>query len=211
MTTIVLVDDHPLMRKGIRQLIELQDGLEVVAEAGSGEEALRVIAEHQPDMVLMDLNMKGMDGIRTTEVLRQQGVTACILMITVSDNDDDVIAALRAGADGYLLKDVEPEELIHNLSRAERGQLMVSPQLTRILATTLRDEKSARKDPGAELTGREREILAMVAAGHSNKHIAKKLGITEATVKVHVKNLLKKLNFRSRVEAAVWAVSSQII
>lgn len=208
MTTIVLVDDHPLMRRGIRQLIDMQDGLEVIAEAGSGEEALGVIAEHQPDMILMDLNMKGMDGIRTTEVLRRQGITACILMITVSDNDGDVIAALRAGADGYLLKDVEPEELIHTLLQAERGQLMVSPKLTRVLATTLRDEESSRKDQRAELTDREREILAMVAAGRSNKHIAKDLGITEATVKVHVKNLLKKLNFRSRVEAAVWAVSS---
>jgi DNA-binding NarL/FixJ family response regulator len=211
MTRIVLVDDHPMMRKGIRQLIELQDGLDVVAEAGSGEEALEVTSTHQPDMILMDLNMKGMDGIQTVAALRSQGVTACILMITVSDNDNDVIAALRAGADGYLLKDVEPEELISALLQAQRGQLVVSPQLTRILARTLREENPTRKNLGDELTGREQEILAMVADGSSNKHIARQLGISEATVKVHVKHLLKKLNFRSRVEAAVWAVSNHIV
>ena len=130
MTRIVLVDDHPMMRRGMRQLIEMQEGLEVVAEAGSGEEALTVVATHQPDMILMDLNMKGMDGIRVVEALREKGVDACILMITVSDSESDVIEALRAGADGYLLKDLEPEELIAALLQAERGQLVMSPQVT---------------------------------------------------------------------------------
>ena len=211
MTRIVLVDDHPMMRQGIRQLLELQDDFEVVAEAGNGEEALEKVAQYQPDMILMDLNMKGMDGIQTVDALRQRGEKACILMITVSDNDNDVIAALRAGADGYLLKDVEPEELIKAVLAAERGNLVVSPQLTRILARALRDEEPARNHLTAELTGREMEILKMIAAGSSNKLIARELGISEATVKVHVKNLLKKLNFRSRVEAAVWAVSNHIL
>lgn len=211
MTRIVLVDDHPMMRQGIRQLLELQDDFEVVAEASNGEEALEKVAQYQPDMILMDLNMKGMDGIQTVDALRQRGEKACILMITVSDNDNDVIAALRAGADGYLLKDVEPEELIKAVLAAERGNLVVSPQLTRILARALRDEEPARNHLTAELTGREMEILKMIAAGSSNKLIARELGISEATVKVHVKNLLKKLNFRSRVEAAVWAVSNHIL
>lgn len=211
MTRIVLVDDHPMMRQGIRQLLELRDDFEVVAEAGNGEEALEKVAQYQPDMILMDLNMKGMDGIQTVDALRQRGEKACILMITVSDNDNDVIAALRAGADGYLLKDVEPEELIKAVLAAERGNLVVSPQLTRILARALRDEEPARNHLTAELTGREMEILKMIAAGSSNKLIARELGISEATVKVHVKNLLKKLNFRSRVEAAVWAVSNHIL
>lgn len=210
MTRIVLVDDHPMMRRGMRQLIEMQEGLEVVAEAGSGEEALTVVATHQPDMILMDLNMKGMDGMRAVEALREKGVDACILMITVSDSESDVIAALRAGADGYLLKDLEPEELIAALLQAERGQLVISPQLTRILARALREEKTQRNSLTAELTGRERQIVGMIAAGSSNKQIASALGITDATVKVHVKNLLKKLHFRSRVEAAVWAVSNHI-
>jgi two-component system nitrate/nitrite response regulator NarL len=210
MTRIVLVDDHPMMRRGMRQLIEMQEGLEVVAEAGSGEEALTVVATHQPDMILMDLNMKGMDGIRAVEALREKGVDACILMITVSDSESDVIAALRAGADGYLLKDLEPEELIAALLQAERGQLVISPQLSRILARALREEKPHSNSLAAELTGRERQIVGMIAAGSSNKQIAHALGITDATVKVHVKNLLKKLNFRSRVEAAVWAVSNHI-
>lgn len=210
MTRIMLVDDHPMMRRGMRQLIEMQDDLQVIAEAGSGEEALAIAASHEPDMILMDLNMKGMDGIHTIEALRKNGITACILMVTVSDNDEDVIAALRAGADGYLLKDLEPEELISALLQAERGQLVLSPQLTRILASTLREEKTDRRGLAAELTARERQILAMIAASSSNKLIARELGITEATVKVHVKNLLKKLNFHSRVEAAVWAVSNHI-
>jgi DNA-binding NarL/FixJ family response regulator len=210
MTRIILVDDHPMMRRGMRQLIEIQEGLQVLAEASSGEEALALVAKHEPDMILMDLNMKGMDGIQTTEALRESGVTACIVMVTVSDNDNDVIAALRAGADGYLLKDLEPEELISALLQAERGQLVLSPELTRILASTLRDEKTDRMDLAAKLTDRERQILAMIAVGNSNKLIAGELGITDATVKVHVKNMLKKLNFRSRVEAAVWAVSNNI-
>jgi len=210
MTRIVLVDDHPMMRRGMRQLIEMQEGLEVVAEAGSGEEALTVVAMHQPDMILMDLNMKGMDGILVVDALREKGVDACILMITVSDSESDVIAALRAGADGYLLKDLEPEELIAALLQAERGQLVISPQLSRILACALREEKPHSDSLAAELTGRERQIVGMIAAGSSNKQIASALGITDATVKVHVKNLLKKLHFRSRVEAAVWAVSNHI-
>ena len=210
MTRILVVDDHPMMRRGIRQLIEMQDGLQVVAEASSGEEALAQAAHHEPDMILMDLNMKGMDGIQTVEALRHGNVDACILMVTVSDNDSDVIAALRAGADGYLLKDLEPEELVSALLQAERGQLVLSPQLTRILARTLRDEKTDRRSLEAQLTDRERQILGQIAAGSSNKQIANTLGITEATVKVHVKNLLKKLNFHSRVEAAVWAVSNHI-
>ena len=210
MTRIMLVDDHPMMRRGMRQLIEMQDGLEVVAEAASGEESLAMAASHEPDMILMDLNMKGMDGIQTIEAMRNSGVAACILMITVSDNDEDVIAALRAGADGYLLKDLEPEQLLNALLQAERGQLLLSPRLTRVLASTLREEKTDRRGLAAELTAREQQILAMIAAGSSNKLIARELGITEATVKVHVKNLLKKLNFHSRVEAAVWAVSNQI-
>jgi two-component system nitrate/nitrite response regulator NarL len=211
MTSIVLVDDHPMMRKGIRQLIEINDGLEVVAEAGSGEEALEMARQHSPDMILMDLNMKGMDGIQTVVALRQQGITACILMITVSDNDNDVIAALRAGADGYLLKDVEPEELLQAIVRAERGQLMLSPRLTQALARSIRQQSNTAAAAVSQLTGREVEILGLIAAGSANKHIARELGISEATVKVHVKHLLKKLNLRSRVEAAVWAVSNHIV
>ena len=210
MTKILLVDDHPMMRRGIRQLIELQDGFEVVAEAGSGEEALAAAALHEPDMILMDLNMKGMDGIQTVEAMREQGVTASILMITVSDNDNDVIAALRAGADGYLLKDVEPEDLLKAMLEADQGRPVVSPQLTRILVRTLREEDPGRTQLATDLTSREKEILGMIASGCSNKSIARDLGISEATVKVHVKNLLKKLRFRSRVEAAVWAVSNRV-
>jgi len=211
MSTVLLVDDHPMMRRGIRQLIEIQEGLEVIGEAGSGEEALALVAGHEPDMIVMDVNMKGMDGIQTVTALRERGVTACILMLTVSDHEEDVIAALRAGADGYLLKDVEPEELVRALVAAERGQTIIAPQLTRILAQALRDERRLEDGETPELTPRELEILRLIAAGSANKLIARELGISEATVKVHVKNLLKKLGFRSRVEAAVWAVTHHLV
>lgn len=200
-----------MMRRGIRQLLEIQDGLEVVGEASSGEEALDLVAEREPDMIVMDVNMKGMDGIQTITALRERGVTACILMLTVSDQEEDVIAALRAGADGYLLKDVEPEELVRALVEAEHGQMIIAPQLTRILARALRNERLLSGEESPELTPRELEILRLIATGSANKLIARELGISEATVKVHVKNLLKKLGFRSRVEAAVWAVSNRVV
>jgi len=210
MKRILLVDDHPMMRRGMRQLIEMQESLQVVAEAGSGEEALALAARHKPDMIIMDLNMKGMDGIQTIASLRRREVAACILMVSVSDHDSDVIAALRAGADGYLLKDLEPEDLVGFLLQAERGQLVVSPQLTSILASNLRDEKPGKDDLLEQLTERERVILVKIADGKTNKQIASTLGIADATVKVHVKNLLRKLGFRSRIEAAVWHVANRL-
>ncbi|MBT4520424.1 MAG: two-component system response regulator NarL [Halieaceae bacterium] len=210
MTRILIVDDHPLMRQGIRQLLELQAELEIVGEAASGEEALEVVEELDPDMILLDLNMKGMSGIATLATMRERDVNACILMVTVSDNQDDVVTALRAGADGYLLKDLEPEDLLQAICQAAEGQLVVSPQLVNALAVALREDGSSSSEVLASLTQRELQILRRVARGHANKLIARDLDIAEATVKVHVKHLLKKLQLRSRVEAAVWAVEHKV-
>lgn len=206
---ILLVDDHPMMRKGVVQLLEFEDGLEVVGEAGSGEEALRMAAELEPDMILLDLNMKGMTGLDTLRAMRENGEDARIVVFTVSDDRNDVINVLRAGADGYLLKDMEPERLLEHIRQAATGQLTISPQLTQVLAQALRGDD--RPKGIEELTDRERQILRQLAHGYSNKMIARKLDITEGTVKVHVKRVLHKLGMRSRVEAAVWAVENHLV
>ena len=200
---ILLVDDHPMMRRGIRQLLELEDDFLIVGEANNGEEALSLIDSLQPQLILLDNNMPQMNGVETLKRLRQVGYNGKVLLFTVSDAERDVRDALRFGADGYLLKDMEPEKLIQQVREALLGELVISPTLTRVLAQALREPQNA---PQVELTDRERQVLKMIAGGNSNKMIGRKLGITEGTVKVHVKNLLHKLGLRSRVEAAVWAM-----
>lgn len=201
--TLLLVDDHPMMRRGMRQLLELEDDLVVIGEANNGVEALQMVASLQPELVLLDNNMPEMNGVETLKRLREQNFPSKVLLFTVSDDEDDVRDAMRLGADGYLLKDMEPEQLIQQIRAALGGALVISPALTRVLAQALRNPPSASQ---LDLTDRERQVLKMIAAGSSNKVIGNKLGITEGTVKVHVKNLLHKLGLRSRVEAAVWAM-----
>jgi two-component system nitrate/nitrite response regulator NarL len=206
---IIAIDDHPLFRKGIADLLEMDDSMRLVGEASNGPDGLRLASQLRPDLILLDINMKGMSGIETLQAIKHQDPDARVVMLTVSDNEEDVIAALRLGADGYLLKDMEPEEILQSLHRAIEGKLVISDSLTRLLAQALQDEGKAL-DPreAVTLTTREREILEQIACGLSNKLIAKELDISEGTVKVHVKNLLKKLNLHSRVEAAVWALKS---
>lgn len=201
--TILLVDDHPLMRRGMRQLLELQEDFHVIGEASNGEEALQSVPDLQPDLILLDNNMPQMNGIETLKRLRQNGYRGTVLMFTVSDAENEVRDAMRHGADGYLLKDMDPDQLIVQIRDALDGIIVVSPALTRVLAQALRAPASSAE---FELTDRERQVLKSIATGSSNKVIAQKLGITEGTVKVHVKNLLHKLGLRSRVEAAVWAL-----
>lgn len=201
--TLLLVDDHPMMRRGMRQLLELEDDLVVIGEANNGVEALQMVASLQPELVLLDNNMPEMNGVETLKRLREQNFPGKVLLFTVSDDEDDVRDAMRLGADGYLLKDMEPEQLIQQIRAALGGALVISPALTRVLAQALRNPPSASQ---LDLTDRERQVLKMIAAGSSNKVIGNKLGITEGTVKVHVKNLLHKLGLRSRVEATVWAM-----
>jgi two-component system nitrate/nitrite response regulator NarL len=202
----VVIDDHPLFRRGLADLIAMHDALHLVGAAASGEEGLTLVAEHNPDMVLLDLNMRGMDGLATLQAIKASGSEARVIMLTVSDSEEDVVAALRGGADGYLLKDMEPEEILGQLIDAAGGRLAISPRLTELLARALRQEQPPRDQESAQLTDRERQILQLISTGKSNKMIARALDITEGTVKVHVKNLLKKLNLRSRVEAAVWSI-----
>lgn len=201
--TLLLADDHPMMRRALRQLIELETDLMVVGEANNGLEACEQVARLQPDLVVLDNNMPELNGVAALKRLREQGYAGRILLFTVSDVEQDVRDAMRFGADGYLLKDMEPELLIDRLREVLAGGLVVSPALTTVLAQALRASNGASS---LDLTERERQVLKMIAAGLSNKMIGNKLGITEGTVKVHVKNLLHKLGLRSRVEAAVWAL-----
>jgi two-component system, NarL family, nitrate/nitrite response regulator NarL len=204
--TILVIDDHPLMRKGILQLIAMEDSLRLAGEAGDGQRGLELARQLRPDLILLDLNLHGLSGLDTLRALKAADLDARVIVLTVSDSEEDVVGALRLGADGYLLKDMEPEEVLESLKTAARGQIVLGERVAAILADALRHESQPRPIDSVKLTEREREILSLVAAGHSNKLIARKLKITEGTVKVHVKHLLRKLNLDSRVEAAVWAV-----
>ncbi|NML28816.1 two-component system response regulator NarL [Zoogloea dura] len=208
-SSVIIIDDHPLFRKGVSQLLALNDELHLIGEASSGEEGLELARALEPDLILLDLNMKGMNGIETLRALRDADLAARILILTVSDAADDLVAAIRAGADGYLLKDMEPEELLDRIVEAQRGRIVISESLNGLLARSLRDEAQATERSLAPLTEREKDILGCLASGLSNKLIARDLNIAEGTVKVHIKNLLKKLKFRSRLEAAVWAIEQQ--
>jgi len=207
--TIMIVDDHPLLRKGLRQLIELEDELELVAEASNGAEAIPLAEEHEPDLIILDLNMPDMNGIETLNHMRERGVVSRIVVYTVSDHDEDVVAAITGGADGYLLKDMEPEEVVEKIKQAVLGKMVISDRLTEVLASALRHPQKSESNVMDTLTTREHEILQLIAKGMSNKLIARELNISDGTVKVHVKHLLKKMNLRSRVEAAVWVVNQK--
>jgi len=205
--TILAIDDHPLFRKGVADLIEMDDSLALIGEAANGQDGLRLAKLLKPDLILLDINMKGMSGIETLKAIKQEELDSLILMLTVSDNEEDVLAALRVGADGYLLKDMEPEDILKSIRKAMQGTVVISDHLTQLLAKALRDEDKLTDHAAiTPLTFREQEILEHIANGMSNKLIANTLNISEGTVKVHVKHLLKKLNLHSRTEAAVWAL-----
>jgi two-component system, NarL family, nitrate/nitrite response regulator NarL len=211
-TRILLVDDHPMMRRGLRDLLELEPDLEPVGDAGSGPDALKLAEELNPDLILLDLNMPGMDGLETLKRLRDAGEDARIVMFTVSDDQSHVLEALRNGADGYLLKDMDAEQLVAQIRQAAHGKLALSPELTMVLAEAIRERpKTSTQVQASSLTKREKDVLRWIAKGQSNKMIARKLDITEGTVKVHVKRLLNKLGMRSRTEAAVWVVENQLV
>jgi len=208
-TTVLVIDDHPLFRKGVADLIAMEPALRLVGEAADGASGVQLALTLQPDLILLDLNMKGMNGIAALERMRAAEIDARIIMLTVSDAEEDVVAALRAGADGYLLKDMEPEDILEGLRRATQGRLAISERLAELLAHALREDPRPKRPDQAGLTRREEEILALISKGFSNKLIARDLDLTVGTVKVHVKHVLKKLGLRTRVEAAVWAISSQ--
>lgn len=203
LTTVLLVDDHALFRRGVAQLIQMNPAFRVVGEAGSGREGVEMALELDPDVMLVDLNMPEMSGVETIAALRDQGVRARFVMLTVSDSERDVVAALRAGAHGYLLKDMEPEELCVNLQKVLKGTAVLSEAATGNLVQALSGSQSFCASETL-LSAREQEVLDYLVEGLCNKAIARELDISVGTVKVHVKHLLHKLDLHSRLEAVVW-------
>lgn len=204
---VVLVNDHGLCRRGLTELLELQDGIKVMGATGDPTEALGLLREHLPDLVVMDLRMPMMDGLTLLRHLRAEGLDTPVMILTMSDSQDDMANALRAGVRGYLLKDMNPEDVIESIRRCARGDLVVAPAMANKLANLLQSgHGEAPKEKSVRLTEREREILQYLAGGKSNKAIARSLNISHDTVKLHVRHILAKLNLTSRVEAAVFAV-----
>ena len=197
-TKVLLIDDHPLMRRGIKQLVELDENFEVIADVGNGNDGITAALEKEPDLIVLDLNMKGLSGLDTLKALRTEDVDARIVILTVSDAKNDIFALIDAGADGYLLKDTEPDTLLSQLKQIAHGEVILSDSIKNLLL-----ERHSTQDPLDSLTEREMDVLQLIATGLSNKQIAGKLFISEETVKVHIRNLLRKLNVHSRVAATV--------
>jgi two-component system nitrate/nitrite response regulator NarL len=208
---IVLVDDHSLCRNGLTDLLQHRGGMVVCASTGDTHKVADLLTEHRPDLAVLDLRMPHTDGLTLLRSLRAAGIDTPALILTMSDAQDDLAAALRLGVKGYLLKDMEPEDVIAAIGRAARGELVVAPALTLKLAQMLQSGRTGveRLDLLASLTDRERQILEHLARGESNKTIARALDISHDTVKLHVRHILSKLSLTSRVEAAVFAVEAR--
>lgn len=207
----MIIDDHTLFRSGLKELLERRS-IEVVGTTGDGEEGCALAQKLEPDVILLDVRMPGMGGLTVLERLAETGVQAPVLMLTTSTEDKDLIAAVRGGAKGYLLKDLEPDDLIDSLGKIVAGECAIAPEMAGVLARVVHgDEPVSESDNRfAELTPREMEILCHLAEGQSNKEIARQLSISNGTVKLHVRAILRKLRVRSRVEAAVLAVEKGI-
>lgn len=197
----MVVDDHPMVRQGLTDLLSSAEGIEVVMAVASGPEAIAAVVENAPDVVLMDVSMPGMNGVAATrEILRQRPITR-VVMLTSYAEDDTVLAALDAGASGYLLKDSEPDEVIRGVLAAARGEAPLAPRAARVVISA----RAGRPGPDSHLTAREEEVLALVGEGLANKQIARRLGISEKTVKAHLTSVFQRIGVFSRTEAALWA------
>lgn len=205
--SVLIIDDHTLFRSGIRLLLQRQDGFEVVGEAGDGLEGVKLAKRLEPDVVLLDLHMPGVGGLEALQLLQEELPQVQVVMLTVSEDAQDLLEALRIGARGYLLKNIETDFLLDAIRRAAAGESVMSPQMANRLADAVRAPQSNTKtSSAAKLSPREAEIIVMLAAGASNKEIARRLELAESTVKIHVQGILRKLNLSSRVQAAVYAV-----
>ena len=200
----LLIDDHMLFREGLTSLLQRRN-IDVLAAVGDGYEGIKLAQELKPDIILLDKRMPILDGISVLKHLSKQGLDIPIVMLTTSSNEEDLLGALKAGARGYLLKDMEPDALVTALREIQFGKTVVAPHLTSVLVRFVRGDMTDSKTSGpfSELTPRESEILELMAAGQGNKVIARNLGISDGTVKLHVKAVLRKLEVHSRVEAAV--------
>lgn len=205
---VLLVDDHTLFRSGIKSLLQRTDDFEVVGEAGDGLEGIKRVRSLKPDVALLDLHMPGISGLEAVKVISEEMPDVNVLMLTVSEDAQDLMEALRAGACGYLLKNIETDTLVDAIRKAAQGESVVSQQMTAKLIQGVRnpprvESAAVERD---RFSPRERDILASLAQGESNKEIARRLDLAESTVKIHVQNIFKKLNMTSRVQVALYAV-----
>ncbi|MEU0374503.1 response regulator transcription factor [Streptomyces sp. NPDC006283] len=221
MTTVLIADDQPMQRFGFRMLLESQDDMTVVGEAGNGTEAVRSVAELHPDVVLMDIRMPGLDGIEATRRIVASGSRTRVLIVTTFDLDEYAYKGLRAGASGFLIKDALPEELLSGIRAVAAGDAVVAPSLTRRLLDTyvqhLPETGPGASSPSvvdarlARLTEREREILTVIGQGWTNTEIASRLHLAESTVKTHVSRILAKTGARDRVQAVILAYDTRLV
>jgi NarL family two-component system response regulator LiaR len=209
--TVLLVDDHALVRRGVRGFLATQPDLAVVAEAGSGEEAVRLAAEHAPDVALVDLLLPGMDGVETTRRLARESPRTRVIVLTSYHEDEHILPAIRAGALSYLLKDVGSEELAVAVRKAAAGEAVLHPRVAARVVRELRGPRGDAPNPFHELSDRELEMLRLVAGGLNNAEIAERLYISVKTVKSHVGNILSKLHLEDRTQAAVFAWRAGVV
>lgn len=205
---VVVVDDHTLFRRGLVGLLSEMETIQVVGEANNGKEALTIIPAQTPDVVLLDINMPEMSGIETLKALRKQGVEIPVLMLTISQQEEDLVGAILAGASGYLLKNAEPETLLHTIQQVVAGKSVLAPEITRQVFDMLR---SGQLGVTKVLTDREAQVLKLLSRGLSTSQIADRMSISENTVKTHVRNILAKLEVGSRAEAVAKAVQLNLI
>ncbi|QEY26036.1 response regulator [Neisseria zalophi] len=209
--SIVLIDDHTLFRSGIKALLARQDEFKVIGEAADGLSGVKLVEQLHPDVVLLDLDMPTMDGREALEQIFSSNPEQIVIMLTVSEDGEDLTECMRLGARGFLLKNINAEFLIDAIKKAANGDNVFSPEMTaRLVQSLIRPNKPPVTNTLDTLTPREMEILGHLAAGHSNKIIARKLDLAESTIKVHVQSILRKLELTSRVQAAVYAVQHNI-
>ncbi|MFW6097377.1 MAG: response regulator [Chloroflexota bacterium] len=209
--TILLVDDHRVVRMGIAAYFDTLSDITVVGEAQSGAEAVQLVEEHVPDVVLMDLLMPGMDGVEATRRIKKLSPSTQVIVLTSHHDDEHIFPAIRAGALSYLLKDIDPDELAEAIRQAHAGEAVLNPRVAARMIKEVQGVRDAKINPFTELTDREMEVLRLIAGGNSNKEIAERLVIGERTVKSHVSNLLGKLHLADRTQAAVYAWREGIV
>jgi two-component system nitrate/nitrite response regulator NarL len=203
-TTLLLIDDHPLFRKGLAQLFDASDDFDVVGQAASGREGINLAVQLTPKLVLLDLHMPGLSGLQVLDEIKQLGLECQIVVLTASMDRAELLTALRLGASGYVLKETEPEALLSYMRNCSKGAIVLDDCLVSLLAGNSEIDAPLEKIEDDSLTDREGQTLALIASGMSNKQIGRELGISDGTVKIYVKNLLQKLNLRSRLELAAW-------
>lgn len=210
MINIVIADDHKMVREGLKQLLELESSFAVVGEASDGYECLNIVNKVKPDIVLLDINMPNLDGLQTLKIMRQQGMTNKVILLTINSDADYVIRAMEYKCNGYVLKDSDFDTLKNAITLVDEGEIYIEPSLTTDINSNL-VKREIVKEKLEELTVREIEVLKMLSKGLLNKEIAATLNISERTVKNHVSNIFKKINVSDRTQAAVFAIKHNIV